>query len=117
MKTPIAFLALAALALGQNPAPVPGMTAKPEELAKIKEKTAQIDALLRGLKAKHADAALVTDVEAYANAGRLLVEIPDLFGSQAAIGHAYQVLDEGIERAHQLERNQPQWNQGNRQIH
>jgi len=47
----------------------PPIQAKPEELAKIKEKTEQIDALVKDLKAKRANPELVGDVEVYAQAG------------------------------------------------
>jgi dipeptidyl aminopeptidase/acylaminoacyl peptidase len=40
-----------------------------------------------------------------------------MFGTQAAIDHSFTVLDQGIERAKQLQGNQPQWNQGKKQIH
>src|SRR6185369_1411736 len=85
---------------GQAKAPPPPapITAKPDELARIKDKTEQIDALVKELKAQHADPVLVGDVEVYARAGRMLLEIPDMFGSQAAIEHAFAVLDQGIER-------------------
>ncbi len=99
------------------PAPPPPVVAKPEELAKVKEKTEQIEALVKDLKAKHADPVLLGDVEVYAKAGRMLLEFPDMFGTQAAIDHSFLVLDQGIERAQQLESNQPQWNQGKKQIH
>ena len=95
----------------------PPITAKPEELARIAEKTAHIEALVKELKAKHAAPELVTDVEVYAHAGRMLLECPDMFTNQAAIEHAFTTLDQGIERARQLQANQPQWNQGKRQIH
>jgi len=43
----------------------PPIQAKSEELANIKEKTEQIDALVKDLKAKRAKPELVGDVEAY----------------------------------------------------
>src|SRR5207244_4970171 len=36
---------------------------------------------------------------------------------QAAIKHSVQTLDQGAERAKQLQNNQPQWNQDRKQIH
>jgi len=95
------------------PAPV---NPKPEELAKVKDKTEQIEALVKSLKAKHVDPDLLGDVEVYAKAGRMLLEFPDMYGTQAAIDHSFQVLDQGIERAQQLQANQPQWNRGKKQI-
>jgi hypothetical protein len=101
---------------GRGAPPPPPVDPKPEELATIKDKTEQIEALVKDLKARHADPALVGDVEAYAYAGRMLLEFPDFFGTQAAIDHSFQVLDQGIERGKQLAANQPQWNQGKKQI-
>ena len=90
--------------------------AKLEELAIIKEKTEQIQSLVKDLKATGAKAELVDDVEIYAHAGQMLLEYPNMFANQAAITHALSTLDQGIERAKQLQSNQPQWNQGRRQI-
>jgi hypothetical protein len=100
---------------GRGSAPPP-VVAKPEELANVKAKTEQIEALVKDLQAKHADPVLTGDVEVYAKAGRMLLEYPDMYGTQAAIEHSFQVLDQGIERAKQLLANQPQWNQGKKQI-
>ncbi|MEO7652146.1 MAG: alpha/beta hydrolase-fold protein [Bryobacteraceae bacterium] len=96
------------------PAPI---QVKLDDLAKVKAKAEQIEALLKDLKAKHAAPELVGDVEVYANAGRMLLEFPELIVAQAAIDRAFLVLDQGIERARQLQRGQPQWNQGKKQIH
>src|SRR6266567_3056371 len=95
----------------------PPIQAKPEELAKIKEKTEQIDALVKDPKTKRANPELVGDVEVYAHAGKMLLEYPDMFANQNAIEHAFATLDQGIERGKQLQANQPQWNQGKRRIH
>jgi len=102
---------------GQGKSAAPSVQATPEELSKIKEKTAQIEALVKELKAKRAAPELVTDVEVYAYAGKMLLEYPEMFGTQAAIEHAFVTLDQGIERGQQLQSNQPQWNQGRKQIH
>ena len=101
---------------GRNATPPP-VQAKPEELAKIKDKTGQIEALVKDLKAKRAQPELVGDVEVYAHAGQMLLEYPDMFANQAAVDHAFSTLDQGIERGRQLQANQPQWNQGKKQIH
>jgi pimeloyl-ACP methyl ester carboxylesterase len=99
-----------------TPAPPP-IVPKPEELSQIKDKTVQIEALVNDLKSRRASPELLGDVEVYAKAGRMLLEFPDMFGTQAAIDHSFTVLDQGIERAKQLQSNQPQWNQGKKQIH
>ena len=48
----------------------PAIQPKAEELAQIRAKSEQIEALVKELKAKHADPDLVGDVEVYAKAGR-----------------------------------------------
>jgi hypothetical protein len=102
---------------GRGGATPPPIEAKPDELAKIKEKTEQIEALVKDLKTKRAIPELVGDVEVYAHAGRMLLEYPDMFANQNSIEHAFAALDQGIERGKQLQANQPQWNEGKRQIH
>ena len=57
---------------GQQGGPPARVMPKPEEIAKIREKTEQIEKLVAELKAKHADANLLNDVEVYAKAGRFL---------------------------------------------
>lgn len=95
----------------------PPITAKPEELAKIKAKTDQLDALVAALRSSGAKPELVTDVAVYAHAGRMLLEVPDMFTNQGAIDRAFTTLDQGLERAKQLQSGQPQWLQGKRRIH
>ena len=85
-----------------NRTPAPQVQPKPEDLAQIKTKTDQIDALVKELQGKHADADLVGDVAVYAKAGKFLLEFPELMTTQAAIDHSGVVLDQGIERAKQL---------------
>lgn len=95
----------------------PPIEAKPEELAKIQEKTVQIEARVAELKSKRTAPELVDDVAVYAHAGRMLLENPNMFANQAAIEHAFATLDEGLERAKQLQAGQPQWTQGKRRIY
>ncbi len=90
----------------------PPVQARPEELATIKAKSEQIEAIVKDLKAKRADATLIGDVEVYAKTGRFLVEFPELFGTQAAINHSMTVLDQGMERGKQLQGGQSPWTAG-----
>src|SRR3954470_17200345 len=101
---------------GRGPQGPPPVQPKPEELAKIREKTEQIEKMAAELKAKRADPVWLTDVEVYAKAGRMLLEYPELFGTQAAIDHSFVVLDQGIERARQLEAGKPKWDEGQKRI-
>jgi hypothetical protein len=95
----------------------PAFQATPEQLAPIGEKSQQIEDLVKQLKAKHADPDLVGDVEVYAEAGRFLIEFPELMNNQNAVDHAMTVLDRGIERGHQLLDGASPWNAGRKQIH
>ncbi len=102
---------------GPGRAVPPPIQPKPEELAKVKEKTEQIEALVKDLKAKHANPELVGDVEIYSKAGRMLLEFPELFGTQNGIDHSFRVLDQGAERAQQLLSDHPPSNADKKQIH
>jgi hypothetical protein len=95
----------------------PPVQPKPEELAQTQSKAEQIESLVKELKAKHADADLIGDVEVYAKAGRFLLEFPELFGTQAAIDHSTIVLDQGIARGQQLQKGESPWTTGKKQIH
>ncbi len=97
--------------------PQPPISPKPEELQAVKSRTEQLEAQVRALKAKHANAELVGDVEVYGKAGRMLLEFPDQFFTQRGIDHALAVLDTGLERAKQLQDGQAPWNSGRRQTH
>src|SRR5258708_18261704 len=101
---------------GRGAATPPPIEAKPQELATIKEKTEQIRSLVQDLRARGAKPELVDDLEVYAHAGQMLIEYPNMFANQAAIARALNTLDQGIERGKQLQSNQPQWNQGQKQI-
>jgi hypothetical protein len=90
----------------------PPIKPKAEELAQIKAKTEQIEALVKDLKGKHADATLTGDVDVYAKAGRFLLEFPELFGQQPAIDHLMAVLEQGIERGKQLQGGRSPWTDG-----
>jgi len=123
----VALLAAAAAALAQAPPQqppagrggrgAPPIQPKPEELAQIRAKSEQIETIVQELKAKHANPDLIGDVEVYAKAGRFLLEYPELFGTQNAIDHSMTVLDQGIERAHQLQNGESPWTTGKKQIH
>lgn len=95
----------------------PPIQPKPEELAQVKSKTENIEAIVKELKVKRVDSDLVADVEVYGKAGRMLLEFPDQFTNQAGINHALAVLDSGIERAKQLQGGQSPWTRGAKQTH
>ena len=95
----------------------PPIQPKAEELDQIRAKSEQIEGFVNSLRSKHVDAELLGDVEVYAKAGRMLLEFPELFGTQNAIDHSLVVLDQGIARAKQLSDGASPWNSGKKQIH
>ncbi len=99
---------------GRGPAPI---QLKPEDLARIKDKSEQIEAIVQDLRTKHTDPALVGDVEVYAKAGRFLLEYPELIATQNALDHSTLVLDQGMERGKQLQTGQSPWTSAKSQIH
>ena len=103
------------LPLDAQQGPPPPVVAKPEELAQIRAKTEQIEAIVGSLRG--ADATLAGDVAVYAHAGRMLLEFPELFGTQAAIDHAMETLDNGVARAKQLQAGQLPWTQSDSRLY
>lgn len=95
----------------------PPVQPKPDELGKLGDKATEIEGIVKELRARHADPALIGDVEVYAKAARFLIEFPELFNTQNAIDHSMIVLDQGIERARQLRNGQSPWVAGNSRIY
>ncbi len=90
----------------QGRGPARAVQPKAEELAAIKTKSEQIEAIVKELQAKRANPDLVGDVAVYAKAGRFLLEFPELMGTHNAIDHSMIVFDQGMERAKQLQAGQ-----------
>src|ERR1700761_4969160 len=91
----LAAAALAAFvtAAQQQPGRGQPFQPKPEDIQQIQSKTAEIEDMVKGLKAKQADSDLLADVEVYGHAGRMLLEFPDQITNQNVINHALAVLD------------------------
>ena len=112
-------------AIAQQPGGRPGrpnvpppIQPKPEELAKVKEKTEQIEALVKDLKAKHADAG------PGGRRGGVRQGRPDAAGISRAVRHPERdrSLLRGARPGHRAgqaasERTSSPWNQGKKQIH
>ena len=96
----------------------PPIQPKAEELAQIRAKSEQIESDREGLKAKHADADLVGDVEVFAKAGRYPAGISRSSSARRTPSTTrLVVLDLGIARAKQLSDGASPWNTGKKQIH
>ena len=92
-----------------RPPQQPTVTPTDDEKQRIQTKIDELDNLVRELKAKRVNEDLLADVEIYAKAGRWLLEFPGFFFVQDDIKNALTVLDQGIERAKQLQAGQLSW--------
>jgi pimeloyl-ACP methyl ester carboxylesterase len=90
----------------QTPAPAPPSADQKRE---IERKIADLSACVDALRAKHADAALVADVDVYRKAAENILRFPEEFATPAFVGDTVAVLDKGIARARELERGAASW--------
>src|SRR5712692_10411408 len=96
---------------------IPSIEPTQEERRELQAKVDAIGAIVRDLKARRAEEALVADVEIFAKAGRWLLEFPEGFFTQDDINNALAVLDRGLERGRQLQKGQSPWMAKGRQVH
>ena len=80
-----------------------------KKIQQIQAKIDRLDAMIRELKAKHADESLLPDVEIFAEAARWNLVFPDEFFTKDNVGSALSVLDLGMERAAQLKEGKAPW--------
>ncbi len=92
-----------------RPPQQPSVTPTDDEKRLIQSKVDEIDKIVLALKAKRVNEDLLADVEIYAKAGRWLLEFPGGFFVQDDIKNTLTVLDQGIERAKQLQSGQSPW--------
>jgi pimeloyl-ACP methyl ester carboxylesterase len=120
--TKLSTFCLAVAAFAQQP-PVrppqpPPYQLTVDETRAVEAKTAELESIVRALRSKHVDEALLADIEIYSKAGRWLVEFPDTYFTRDGVAQALSVLDGGIERARQLQSGQAPWvAQKGRKIH
>ncbi|MEP7363370.1 MAG: hypothetical protein ABI972_08955 [Acidobacteriota bacterium] len=88
------------------------------ELQRIRAKVEELERIVAALRAKRVDEAVLADVDVYGKSGRWLLEFPETFFVQEGIDQAIAVLDQGLVRAHQLEKGELRWvAQKGRKIH
>ncbi|MBK5292218.1 MAG: hypothetical protein JJE04_11135, partial [Acidobacteriia bacterium] len=120
--TTAALLCLAAIALLPVPAQQPKAPSQkkgapqpppiqptPEDLRRIKAKVDELDSILGMLKTRRIGEDPLADVEVYSKSGHWLLEFPQTFFTPEGIDQALTVLDQGIERARQLQGGQSPW--------
>ncbi len=93
----------------QRPPQQPSVTPTEDEKQRLQTKIEEIDKIVRDLKTKRVNEDLLADVEIYAKAGRWLLEFPGFFFVQDDIKNALTILDQGIERAKQLQAGKSEW--------
>jgi len=93
---------------GRGPAqPPPEVSA--EQRAQYQAKIAELDSVVKSLRAQKVNEDLIADVDVYAKAGKWLLEFPQGFPNAQAITNYLAVLDEGLERGRQLRNGQSPW--------
>ncbi len=100
-----------------KPPPAPPIKPKPEELKQVLDKTDELSVLVASLRVRKVSAELLADVDIYQKAGRILLEIPEDFGTQAGIDNTLSVLDVGLQRARDLLDGKSPWVAGKRRTH
>ena len=80
-----------------------------EEKQKIQAKIDELGAMIRELRARKVDDALLPDVEIFYEAARWKMEFPREFFRQKTVAMTLNVLDKGIERAAQLKQGKSPW--------
>ena len=93
---------------GRGPAqPPPELT--PEQKGQYQSKIGELDSIVKGLRAKKVNEDLIADVDVYAKAGKWLLEFPQGFGNPQGITTYLGVLDQGLDRGHQLQKGESPW--------
>ena len=80
-----------------------------EEMQQITAKIDQLGSIIRALKGRNVDDALLADVEIYLSAAKWIMEFPDEFFNKASVDSTLDVLDDGIARARQMEEGKSPW--------
>jgi hypothetical protein len=81
----------------------------PEEKQQIQAKIDQLGKAVNELRSRHADDALLADVEIFYEAARWKMAYPEEFFRQRSVTDTLAVLDKGLERASQLREGKSPW--------
>ncbi len=102
----------------QRPPQPPPYKMTAQEQSKLEAKTAELSALVEGLKQSGKDSALIADVDIYRKAAQWALEFPEHLYTAEYYPNALAVLDQGIERAQLLADGKSPWmTQKGRSIH
>ena len=92
---------------GGRGAPAVQLTA--DQKAQYQAKIDELDSIVKGLRAAKTNIDLIADVDVFSKAGHWLMEFPQDIANAQAITNYLAVLDQGIERGHQLQKGQSPW--------
>ena len=81
----------------------------PAEKQQIQMKINQLGSMLHTLEAKHVDDTLLVDVEIFHQAALWIMKYPEEFFRKESVASTLSILDQGIERARQLEEGKSPW--------
>jgi len=93
---------------GRGPAPPPPEL-NAEQKSQYQSKIAELESIVNSLRAKKVNEDLIADVDVFAKAGKWLMEFPQGFTNPQSITNFLLVLDQGLERGHQLQNGQSPW--------
>ena len=99
-------LTVAALAGQAPPSPAPPTA---EQRHDIEKKLSDLGSRIEALRAKHADALLLADVDIYRKAVTYILRFPEEFSKPEYVAHTMSALDTGLTRAKELESGAPSW--------
>jgi len=106
MKLNFVFMTmLAAAGVVQTPTFTPAAS----DIRAIEEKLSDLSARVDALRARHADATLVADVDVYRRAAELILKFPEEFATKGFVADTLAVLDTGATRAREVEAGAPSW--------
>ena len=86
----------------------PAIQLTTDQKAQYQAKVDELNGIVKSLRASKANIDLIADVDIFAKAGAWLVEFPSFANAQAVTNYL-AVLDQGIERGHQLQKGQSPW--------
>jgi len=87
----------------------PAIQLTPEQKSQYQSKIDELNSIVKGLRAAKTNVDLIADVDVFAKAGTWLLEFPQDIANAQAVTNYVAVLDQGIERGHQLQKGQSLW--------
>ena len=87
----------------------PAIQLTADQKSQYQTKVDELNSIVKALRASKTNIDLIADVDIFAKAGTWLLEFPQDFANAQAVTNYLAVLDQGIERGHQLQKGQSPW--------